>query len=152
MQKNAHTRNVSIAIIAIGILDAIFKFLAIRFLPPETDPTLSRILALALHKNPGITFDIALPLALTVMVTCVIVVALVRHLPKTLATQPIVGIGFVAILVGAFNNMIDRIVNGFTTDYLMLLHTSVINLSDLLILFGAGVVMVYYTSNPQRRM
>lgn len=136
---------------AIGVIDGALKFLALRAFPPETDPSLSHIFALALHKNPGITFDINLPLPITLVATCTIITAIVLHLPKTLSTQPLVGIGFVAIVVGALNNMVDRIAHGFTTDYLMIFHTSVLNLSDLLILFGAIVTLVYYKTNPHSR-
>lgn len=138
-------------ILAIGALDGVLKFIAIESFPPETDPSLSNIFALALHKNPGITFDIDLPLPLIVLTTCGIIAALAVKLPKTLSTQPLVGIGFFAIVIGALNNMVDRIANGFTTDYLMIFHTSVLNLSDLLILFGAILTLVYYKTNPQRR-
>jgi signal peptidase II len=141
----------SITLTIIALFDAALKMLALRSLPRETDPTLSPVIAFALHKNPGITFDLPIPLSIVITVTCVIIIVLAFHLPRMLNAQPCVGLGFLAIILGAFNNMIDRIVNGFTIDYIMLFRTSVLNLSDLLILFGAIMIMVYYTNNPRTR-
>lgn len=125
------------------------KYLAITSFPPDSNPSLSPILALALHKNPGITFDLAVPLFIIAPITIAILIGVVRLAIQLSSSQPIITIGLISIFAGALNNLTDRLINGFTTDYLMFFRTSVINLSDALIVLGAIIVLVYYKTNPR---
>lgn len=136
------------SITMISLIDAAMKYFAVRFLPPDSTPSLSPVLALALHKNPGITFNLAIPLFIIIPITIAILIGII-HLIIKHAQQPLVRLGLVSIFAGALNNLIDRIVNGFTTDYLMFFRTSIINLSDALIVLGAIIILVYYKTNPR---
>lgn len=138
-----------IGILAITFIDAGMKYLALASFPPDSTPSLSPILALALHKNPGVTFNIAIPLFVIIPITIVILIGITRLAIRLSSSQPLVTIGLISIFAGALNNLIDRIVNGFTTDYLMFFRTSIINLSDALIVLGAIIVLVYYKNNPR---
>lgn len=102
--------------------------------------------ATALHKNPGIIFDIPMPLAIIVPCTAAVCVALLalayqrhRHSPKE-------SIALWAIVCGAAGNAIDRALNGFTTDYLIFFQRSAVNMADILIIAGA-IFYLYYSSN-----
>lgn len=138
-----------IGIIAVTIIDAAMKYFAVTYFPPDSTPSLSPILALALHKNPGVTFDLAIPLFIIAPITIAILIGVVRLAIRLSSSQPIVTIGLISIFAGALNNLIDRLINGFTTDYLMFFRTSVINLSDALIVLGAIIILVYYKTNPR---
>lgn len=139
-----------VGIIAISLIDAAMKYFAISSFPADSTPSLSPIIALALHKNPGVTFDLAVPLFIIAPITIAILIGVVRLAIRLSSSQPLVTIGLISIFAGALNNLIDRLINGFTTDYLMFFRTSVINLSDALIVLGVIIVLVYYKSNPRR--
>jgi signal peptidase II len=139
------------ALLAVAALDGVLKYVAITNFPSENNPTLSPILALVLHKNPGITFDLPIPFWIIAPVTVAIILWLAHQARSALHTQPRVALGVIAVIIGAIDNFIDRMMNGFTTDYLMFFKTSVINLADLLILFGAITLLLYYRSNPHQQ-
>lgn len=138
-----------IGIMAVTIIDAAMKYFAVTYFPPDSTPSLSPILALVLHKNPGVTFDLAIPLFIIAPITVAILIG-VAHLAIRLSqTQPLVTVGLISVFAGALNNLIDRLINGFTTDYLMFFRTSVINLADALIVLGVIIILVYYKTNPR---
>lgn len=139
-----------VGIAAVTFLDIAMKYFAISSFPADSTISLSPIIALALHKNPGITFDLAIPLFIIVPITIAILISVVRSATKLHHSQPIVSVGLWSIFFGALNNLLDRLINGFTTDYLMFFRTSVINLADALIVLGVIIVLVYYKTNPQR--
>lgn len=138
-----------LGILGIVALDGALKFFAQQHFLPETDPSLSQIFALTFHQNPGITFDLPVPLLVVIPLTIMIVVGLLWHSYKRNVT--LVHVGTFAICAGAMDNLIDRIVNGFTTDYLMIFHTSIINLADVLIVLGALLLFLYDRANPHTR-
>lgn len=145
-----HTLIIAILLTA-AFLDGVLKYVAITNFPPENDPALSPILALVLHKNPGITFDLPIPLWIIAPLTIAILFWLTYQARSALHTQPRVALGIIAVIIGAIDNFIDRLVNGFTTDYLMFFKISVINLADVIIFLGAITILVYYTNNPRQQ-
>lgn len=145
-----NVRSIGIFLTIAGI-DGVLKYFALTSFPPENDPTLSPIIALTLHKNPGITFDLPIPLLVVVPVTVMILFWLIRQARTLARTQPHVALGITAVIIGATDNLIDRVINGFTTDYLMVFKTSVINLADVIIVLGAIIILVYYTNNPRQQ-
>jgi signal peptidase II len=144
-------RTFLIGILLTALLDGVLKYFAITRFPLETDPNLSPILSFALHKNPGITFDLPIPFAIILPISALIILGLTYRAREIFTTQPRVALGMIAVVLGALDNLIDRAINGFTTDYLMILKTSVINLADVLILLGAVIILVYYKNNPHQR-
>lgn len=141
MTKNA-VRVFAIAL-AVVLLDGVFKYLAIHYFAPDSEP-LSTPFALALHKNPGITFDIAVPLAIVVPLTIIILIFLSKIAWQARHTRKQQAMAAVVVIIGALGNLLDRIINGFTTDYLIFFARSAINLSDVLIVTGA-IALMYYT-------
>lgn len=146
-----HRILIIVALLAVALLDGGLKYLAITNFPKENDPTLSPVFALVLHKNPGITFNIAVPLAALVPITILIILGLASQAVKHFKAQPRVALGIISVIIGAASNLVDRIINGFTTDYLMFFKTSVINLADILIILGAIVILMYHKTNPRRQ-
>lgn len=139
-------------ILDFAILDGLAKIYALQHLPSEQAVKLQPVLSFAVHKNPGILFDIPLPLAIIAPLTIVALAVLGSMAWKARFTQPAIVISAFAAFTGALNNLIDRIINGFTTDYLILFRTSAINLSDVLILLGIFCLLWYGRHNSPKAL
>ncbi len=135
-------------ILGIGVLDAGLKNYALQHFPPEQLAELQPVLSLALHKNPGIAFDIPIPLGIVIPLTLAVCVAFASLAYRKRLTNPNQALAAVATVIGAAGNACDRLINNFTTDYLILFKTSAINLSDVLILLGILGVLWYDTHTP----
>lgn len=127
--------------IALGILDAVAKTFALTNLPEIQ--TNARIIDLILYKNPGIAFSIPLPLPLVIVLSCGILAFFVHTAIKDIRIQSHRQYFAPFVIIGALGNLIDRVVNGFTTDYILLFSRSAINISDILILFGILGFVLY---------
>ncbi len=136
--------------VAIAAMDAILKGLAIKYLP-ENGEVLSSPIDLALHKNPGIAFDIPIPLSPVVVFTLLVCIILIRYAWNAWPKEVRMSAFSVMIIAGALNNMIDRIMHGFTTDYIILFERSAINLADILILLGTLALLWYSRTKPFRK-
>lgn len=132
-----------------ALLDGGFKFLAIRHLPSDALP-MTWPFALALHKNPGIIFDIAVPLGVIIPVTIALCIALLVVARRNVGIANGQSVALWWIVCGAAGNVIDRVANNFTTDYIILFHRSAINLSDILIVAGA-LLYLYYSKDTRHR-
>lgn len=138
----------TIGIFALGLADWAMKQFAIEHYADGRSAHILRFLDLVFHRNPGITFDIPAPLSLVILITIGILLFLIDRASSAYKTDIVVALSAIAVIVGATNNLIDRITNGFTTDYLMLFHTSIINGSDVLIVLGVGSIFWYTRNNP----
>lgn len=133
----------------VGLADAFFKQIAITRFPLDGS-RVSFPLGFALHKNPGIAFDVVVPLPLVFLLTVGVSVWLAHRCLRCWQKKQYEEATFCAfILVGAYGNLIDRLAHDFTTDYLILFRLSAINLSDVLILIGMVGFLWYYSRNPQ---
>ncbi len=147
LQKNVDPRAIisfkKIVCVAsvVEFLDIIFKYLAITRLPEGG--RVSFPVGLALHKNPGIAFDIEIPLSIILPLTILVVIGLIRFAHRHRITSPITSAAAITVVIGALGNAFDRLINGFTTDYLILFGRSAINLSDILILTGVVALLWY---------
>lgn len=140
-------RALSICVFAtvVAAADAVFKGLAISRLSEEGGRLRSPI-DFALHKNPGIAFDIPLPLPIVTVVSVVIIGLLLRYAIGSWSKRPDRTMAATLIVLGALGNLVDRVVNDFTTDYIILFARSAINLSDVLIFLGT-ILLLYYTES-----
>lgn len=150
VQEDAHTRDVNrerrwalaLASVAtlVAALDGVFKFLAHHALPQEAPPAL---IAFIFYKNPGIAFNIPVPLSLVILLSAAAIVGFGVLVVKNIASRPLYASFGVLVILGALGNLIDRLVNGFTTDYILLFGRSVVNLSDILIVTGIFLLLLY---------
>ena len=138
----------TIGIFILGTIDWAVKLFTLEYFADSHSAHILPFVDFVLHRNPGITFDIPIPLSLVTIVTIGILLFLIDRVSITYKTDPTVTLGAIAIIVGATNNLVDRIVHGFTTDYLMFFNTSIINGSDALIVLGVGSIFWYTRSNP----
>lgn len=141
---------IGMGITSVGVADAIFKYFALHYLPGEQTATLQSVFALAIHKNPGIAFDIPIPLFIVLPITLGIAGIFAYLAYNTWSTNTAQALGAYAAVIGALGNATDRLINNFTTDYIILFKTSAINLSDILIVVGILVVIWYDTRNPSQ--
>lgn len=145
-----HRRAVFLIVAAgvVEVLDVMFKMFALTRLP-ETG-RVSFPVDLMLHKNPGIAFDIAIPFPIIALLTLIIGALLVRLAVRSWKPDPRVAALAVVIIIGAIGNFLDRAINGFTTDYILLFGRSVINLSDILIIVGTLGLLCYHKDIPSQ--
>lgn len=137
-------------ILDVGILDAVLKLHALMYFQDEQVAKLQPFLSLALHRNPGIAFDIPIPLSVVLPITLIICGVFSWLVYKRWASNTPQALAAFAAVIGAVGNGIDRLLNGFTTDYLIFFKTSAINLSDVLILLGIIGVIWYDKRIPSQ--
>lgn len=95
-------------------------------------------------ENPGVAFGLPIPNAVLLIITPIILLGLAWWFGKKKRDRRYV-LGFSLILFGAISNYIDRMLFGVTIDYLRF-FTSVINLADVMIVCGAGLLLLCETN------
>ena len=125
-----------------AIFDIYFKYIAITRLP-ETG-RVSIPFDLILHKNLGIAFNIPIPLPIVVTFSLLVLISLFAYFKAWWPSHPEKVVAGFVLFVGTLGNMLDRLVNGFTTDYMLLFGRSVFNISDILIVTGI-ILLIRYT-------
>ncbi|MBI5369909.1 signal peptidase II [Candidatus Uhrbacteria bacterium] len=130
------------------ILDEWLKAKALLYFPEETFLTSPHLIDFAVHKNFGLAFDLPFRHELVVLVSIVIGLVLIRVVSKTILTKPHVAFACLMILIGAAGNLFDRLIYGFTVDYLIFFGRSAINFSDLVIVLGV-IALLLLTSRKK---
>jgi len=138
----------AIAVAIMSLADAGMKFFTIANFSDGHSLHLLPFIDFFLHKNPGITGDIPVPMWIIAPVTIGVLLFLIDRASVQYREQPVSTLGIFSIIAGAANNFIDRLMNGFTTDYLMFFNTSIINISDVLIVSGVLILLLYNGTNP----
>ncbi|MDG1949199.1 MAG: signal peptidase II, partial [bacterium] len=109
------------------------------------------LIALAIHKNYGIAFDIPFKLEIVILISVFIGIGLIQVAYKQWRDKPAIAFSALMIVIGALGNLYDRIVYDFTVDYIILFGTSAINLSDLVIVGGAILLLLTSREKKVRR-
>ncbi|TAL50864.1 hypothetical protein EPN81_01465 [Patescibacteria group bacterium] len=131
------------------LLDEWLKYIGLQRLPQEGSLVDPGIIAFAIHKNLGVAFDIPFRLEFIILVSILIGLGLIHIAYKNLRTHPDITLSTGIIILGALGNLYDRVVYGFTVDYIILFSRSAINLSDVVIV--VGVVMLLLSSRRTRK-
>lgn len=131
-------------ILVIG--DWIAKAAALAHLTEQKIPIFNNVIDLVLHKNYGVVSNAPVPLAIVLPLTVVIVIACAGWLTRTWHKHHKLSLALILLIGGAIGNFADRVINGFTTDYLLLVNRSVINVADILIILGV-LGILFYTNN-----
>jgi signal peptidase II len=132
-----------IPITLIVACDEWLKSLAIKRLPLEGSLVDPGILSLAIHKNLGIAFDIPFKLELIILFSIVIGGVLLHMAYRHTRSHPQIAFAALVIVIGAMGNVYDRLAYGFTVDYLILFGRSALNLSDLVIILGVILLLMF---------
>lgn len=131
----------------VAVLDGVFKYLAHRYLVSDTVANLAWPIDLALHKNPGIIANIAIPLSIVIPITIIVCAALLATIHKQWKQNHPYALACWVIFCGASGNLLDRILHHYTTDYIMLFQRSAVNLADGLVVLGAVMLLWYSKDN-----
>lgn len=91
---------------------------------------------LALHKNFGVAFDLAIPRTAIIIVSTILVLVVAFMLVKSLRQRAPMALALAFILAGATSNLYDRVVFGYVIDTIELIPRSIWNIADIMILFG----------------
>jgi signal peptidase II len=121
------------------LLDQVLKYI-VRHNPESTHYLWRPWIGWEYFENPGIAFGIPVPQFLIVILTPIIIILLIAWWMKKEDTNILFYLGTTLIIAGAISNLIDRMLFSFTVDYLRIL-TSVMNVADIMIVAGAGVLV-----------
>lgn len=130
-----------VALIVVG--DEWIKYQALQKLPDEGSIVDPGLLAFAIHRNFGIAFNLPFRLELIVAVSVLIGIGLLHIAYKNYERQPKITFATIMIVLGALGNLYDRLAYGFTVDYIILFGRSAINLSDVIIVTGVVLLLLY---------
>lgn len=129
-------------ILGIVLLDEWLKYQSLQRLPSDGSLVDPGIIAFALHKNYGVAFNIPFALEFVLVVTVLICLGLLYTARTYWQKNPLMSFAALTVVIGALGNFYDRAVYDFTVDYIILFGTSAINLSDLVIISGALLLMI----------
>lgn len=95
-------------------------------------------------RNRDAAFSIPLPMLVVILASVAIIFWLLRYSRAVCQTRPLEAAFGFTVCIGAIGNLLDRLLNGSTTDYIQFTTGAAINLSDVLILFGlAGLLYTH---------
>ena len=150
MQKDPNARGVGWLLVAVllVILDSVLKWQAIGKLPLASSVLPDGLFGLGLYKNPGVLFSLELPYAVLIPFPIVLLTILTFLGLRAWSSSPRLAAGALITCAGAIGNFLDRLFNGFTTDYLLFHPTgAAFNLSDLVIF--VGIVLLCTAPHPK---
>lgn len=128
------------------IADRVGKWFAVNELSSDGLFLFSGITGVTLERNSGIAYGIALPSAL--LIGLVIVLIIICFAVMVIAYRKnLVNIIFplVLIVIGAFSNLLDRLLYDSVIDWLVLTSWPVFNIADVMITVGAvwlGIITI----------
>ncbi|MFZ6015486.1 MAG: signal peptidase II [Patescibacteria group bacterium] len=133
------------AVLDVLILDLILKY-AIKLEWIMTRELIPGVLALTKHENFGLLGNLPIPFWLIMILTLFALAVLGMVMKQSFMDgRPGEFWALSYVLGGALGNLIDRIVNGYVFDWILLFNTSIINIADIAITLGiAGYAGVYY--------
>ena len=141
-----HAKLLTVLAGLIALFDWTLKIYAIERLPPTG--SLGGFVDLILHKNPGIAFDIPVPIWVIAPLTVVVCLWLAVFSYTNWSHTKSISTAANIVIIGAAGNLTDRLMHGFTTDYILLFEKTVINLADILIITGI-FGLLWYTRNTR---
>lgn len=131
MKKSTRTLLYSIGGCFFIIFDQYLKWLVQRTYPI---PLIPPLVSWEYFENTGVAFSIPIPHTIAALLTPIFLIGLFSFFLQRSHSE-LALIGGVLLFCGAISNYIDRILHGFTIDYLRI-YTSVINTADVLIVLG----------------
>lgn len=133
--------------VLVVLSDGWLKAFALEHFPIDTTLHRAEWIMLAVHRNPGIAFDIPLKLQVILTISFVLGVVLTHVAWKNRILNPPLTYASLLVIIGGIGNVYDRVVYGFTVDYILLFGRSAINLSDAVILLG--ILWLLLASRPK---
>jgi len=124
------------------IVDRIIKEVAMKFIPPEGLYLIQDVLGLVTVQNEGIAYSIAIPqIALVIGIGVIIMVLMFVYMSYCRQNKFVLSSAVLIIAVGAFSNLIDRLLYGYVVDMIVLTKWPVFNIADCMVSAGAIVLV-----------
>lgn len=102
-----------------------------------------RFFEFGLYKNEGIAFGIKIPQEIFYVLVAVIIFFIAEKFKREIKERNLVVItSLVLIGSGAISNLVDRIFRGYVVDYLHFFNLSALNLADVVIVIGIGLLIL----------
>jgi signal peptidase II len=133
------------AVFDVVLFDLLLKY-AVRWnWIPEIE-LINGILAITKHENYGLIGNLAVPYFIIIALTLIaFVVLFYGYKTSFLQNRFYEALALAYIAGGALGNLIDRVVNGYVFDWILLFNTSIINIADIAITLGIiGYVASHY--------
>lgn len=124
------------------IVDEKIKNFGLQYFPDEQTLNPVHFFNLGIHKNFGLAFDIPFRKEFILIISLIIGYFLVKMVIRNFYVRPKISFACLLIILGALGNIFDRIIYGFTVDYIIILGKSAFNISDLVIIFGVLLLLV----------
>lgn len=146
--RNVIWINASIALLF--IIDRVVKTVAMKFIPTEGWYLIQDVLGLVTVQNEGIAYSIAIPhTALVIGIGVIIMVLMLVYIVYSRQQKYLLSFAVLTIAVGAFSNLIDRMLYGYVVDMIILTTWPVFNIADLMVSAGAIVLIVILVSKKK---
>ncbi len=129
------------------IIDRILKYIAQN----NTDFTYYIIkpwLGWEYFANSGVAFSIPIPQSFLILFTPIILLLLFVYYTKKSRKTLSCTCAILLITCGALSNFIDRMLLGITIDYFRII-TSIFNIADVMIIVGAGLLIIEEYKNKK---
>ncbi len=133
-----------IAIVDTVVIDLLLKY-AVRFDWIATADFIPGVLAMTKHENHGLIGNTPIPYPIIILLTLAALGVLFYGMKTSFKQNrsfELIALSYVA--GGALGNFIDRVVNGYVFDWILLFNTSIINVADIAITLG---IIVYVASH-----
>ena len=127
---------IGIIALATVVIDEVLKYITLTKLPNQGSFVDLGWFSISLYENHGIAFSLPLAQNITVIITFVLLGVFGWMIHKHWHNNPNLASASILIVCGALGNLFDRLIYGFTVDYLIFFERSAVNLSDGLILLG----------------
>jgi signal peptidase II len=137
--------------ILIVILDELIKAHLLTTLSEKGELLGTKFISLGIHKNFGIAFDIPFRIELIFILSIAIGIVLIHTAYQHRQSKPVVSFCLLLIIIGALGNLYDRVIYGFTIDYLIFFERSAVNLSDGLIIGGVIALLMNTRSKKSQK-
>ncbi len=138
-----------VTLILVFCLDRMMKWWALNMLPDTGLWLFKDMAGFVLERNRGISYSIAFPETLLMILLILIIMVLVYFAVIAYCRREwIIVFPLILIILGAFSNALDRMKYGYVVDFITLTSWPVFNISDVLILFGAVWLIVRVMRSP----
>lgn len=125
-------------------LDQLTKYLAVAYLE-QPKVFIEQFLSLELAHNLGVAFSIPVPLTVVIVFTVIFLVFGAWWVKKELdVKQKSVQICVALVASGALGNLIDRVRDGYVTDFVSIWRWPIFNLADVWIFIGILGIFLFY--------
>jgi signal peptidase II len=128
---------------AVIVADQVTKHLIVSDLALGETHRILPVLDITHLRNTGIAFGI-FPgrLELITLLTGAAVVWMITHFARAGSRHPLFPVALGLLIGGSISNLVDRIRNGYVTDFIHLSHWPTFNLADTFIVLGVALLLL----------